>query len=241
MLDELVRPSDRTGYDEPEPHGHSIVPWDRLTENDRLHFADEFGELESAPELQILRLFVSHVGTVGGRAFGSPSLFVGNGIWLHADRPAPEPLSRIVQQLREWIDLPAGDLARLCGVGRRQFYNLFGGSTRTSANREAHIRLVHEIVEGLRSASGQDRGRLRSALLMPLQPDYRSFLETASSQDPEATRAMGRELIDRLSAGDVEGMFPRPAPSFRSSSPDAEAQALEAIREASSVAGDDGR
>lgn len=125
------------------------------------------------------------------------------------------PLARLSRDLRTWLDLPVDDIARLCGVRRRQFYNLLESRGATSGSREKHVGLVHGVLEDLRSKLGDDNKKLRAAVLMPVTDDYRSFFDVCAEQDPAEIKVVGKELADRIDTGRVAGMLPRAAPMFR--------------------------
>jgi hypothetical protein len=120
-------------------------------------------------------------------------------------------LAEIVRDLRESLDLPAADVAAMCGVRRRQLYNLLSGET-TSTPREEAIRTLHDIVEQLEGILDGDRRRLRAAILLPVGPSGESIYSAATAQDVAALRDVGREVADRLAAGDMRGLIRRPSP-----------------------------
>lgn len=123
----------------------------------------------------------------------------------------PPLLAEIVRDLRRWLDLPAADLASMCGVRRRQLYNLLRGET-TSTPREAAIRVLHDIVERLRGILDGDDERVRAATLLPVGPNSESVYSAAASQDVAALREVGCVVVDRLVSGDSRGLIRRPSP-----------------------------
>lgn len=123
----------------------------------------------------------------------------------------PPPLAETVRDLRERLDLPVADLAAMCGVRRRQLYNLLSGET-TSTLREEAIRALHDIVERLDGILDGDRERLRAAILLPAGAKGETIYSAAVSQDAAALRDVGGAVADRLAAGDVRGLIPRPSP-----------------------------
>lgn len=133
------------------------------------------------------------------------------GHFLLPESEQPPLLAEIVADLREWLDLPAADLAAMCGVRRRQLYNLLRGET-TSTPREEAIRALHNIVEQLDGILDGDHERLRAAVLLPVGPRGESIYSAATSQDVVALRDVGSAVIDRLAAGDVRGLIRRPSP-----------------------------
>lgn len=130
------------------------------------------------------------------------------------DTPDASSLAQLVRDLRDRIDLPVEDIAAMVGVRRRQFYNLMSGETASSAG-EARVRLIHMIVGELEAALDGDRADLRAAILMPVGERYETFHSAAASGDLDLTRAIGRELVDRIEAGQVAGMIERPAPHLQ--------------------------
>jgi hypothetical protein len=131
--------------------------------------------------------------------------------FLLPESEQPPVLAEIVADLREWLDLPAADLAAMCGVRRRQVYNLLRGET-TSTLREEAIRTLHDIVEQLNGFLDGDHERLRAAVLLPVGPSRESIYSAATSQDVVALRDIGSAVIDRLAAGEVRGLIRRPSP-----------------------------
>src|SRR5262249_55169065 len=114
--------------------------------------------------------------------------------WFTAFAVTSEPLSvqgvqpvlalaDVVNQLRILVDLPVHDIARMCGLGRRQFYNLLNGSSTTS-DLEARIRILHSYISELGDRLGHDRAKLRSAILSALPSlEFRSFYGLAAEGD----------------------------------------------------------
>jgi transcriptional regulator with XRE-family HTH domain len=123
----------------------------------------------------------------------------------------PPSLAEIVRDLRERLDLPVADLAAMCGVRRRQLYNLLSGET-TGTPREEVIRALHDILERLDGILDGDRERLRAAILLPAVPSGESIYSAAVAQEVAALRDVGDAVVDRLAAGDVRGLIRRPSP-----------------------------
>jgi hypothetical protein len=99
----------------------------------------------------------------------------------------------LVMDLRDKIDLPAQDLAHMCGVQRRQFYNLMKDH-RPSLSSERHIRLVHAFATKLHRALEERADLVRAAVLTPLGEEPESFYEAAVAQDEGRLRT----TYDRL-------------------------------------------
>jgi hypothetical protein len=128
----------------------------------------------------------------------SPSL---SAITATATVEAPTELARIVADVRQKVDLPVADIAKICGVGRRQFYNLLQGSTKTATD-EGRIRRVHSYLSAIYELLGHDPGRVRSAVLMPLQKqEYLSFFDVAALGNDSKTRAAFEDLQQAIGSG----------------------------------------
>lgn len=103
------------------------------------------------------------------------------------------PLADELGELRESLDLPVSDLARLTGLGRRQFYNLLSGGQTVPAT-EARIRRVVDAIRDLRDALGGDADRVRAAVLTPVGANSLSLFDAASLGD----EALIRETLEAL-------------------------------------------
>src|SRR5690606_15305321 len=59
--------------------------------------------------------------------------------------------AELTEQMRGFVDLPVQDLARMCGIGRRQYYNLMRRKAETmkTAEGEQRLRLVHHYLRDL--------------------------------------------------------------------------------------------
>ncbi len=122
-------------------------------------------------------------------------------------------LADLLNDLRDQVYFPAGDVAALCGVKRRQFYNLLAGAS-PNPQRDQHIRLVCKITTALSDAVGGDPIKVRAALLMPVSDDYRSLYDAAVAQDCDLG-ARAEQVITRLRSGNQRGLIPRPSPRTR--------------------------
>jgi hypothetical protein len=101
------------------------------------------------------------------RSYSSPKYLVAFNL-IQATWQAPAPtLASVVSDIRNKVDLPIQDVARMVGVGRRQFYNLMAGASRSSEG-EARIRAVQSYVDRLYALVGSDPKQVRTALLAPL-------------------------------------------------------------------------
>ena len=89
---------------------------------------------------------------------------------------------RVLTTMREQAGLPVGDLARLLGISRRQFYNWLSGENQPDSETEKGTRDTSDLIEMLFSHLGDAR-LVRSALL--------------------ARTAVG-SVFDLLAAGDLQ-------------------------------------
>ena len=121
-------------------------------------------------------------------------------------------LHDLVSELRARLGMSVEDLAAMCGVKRRQLYNLMSG-TSTSTAHEAHIRWVATLVDDLYTAVGASSSRVRSLALHPV--DGISFYELARAQDARRMETTARELIRAVEAGEMSGSLRRPSPRRR--------------------------
>jgi hypothetical protein len=150
-------------------------------------------------------------------------------------------ISDIARGLRDRLSLPVLDVAKLCGVKRRQFYNLLNGTSRRT-EAEQHMRVLWQAITELDDAVSHDQESLRAALLMPITDDYMSLYDVAS--DPgrrDELFEVARRLIDRLQSGDISGLLPRPSPGLRALQTDEALKATdEELRRSSSPLDSDG-
>lgn len=152
-------------------------------------------------------------GWIGYTARTDPQTFV---VLIHGPAQSPAPtVGDIARGLRDCLPLPILDIATLCGVKRRQFYNLLNGESRRT-EAEKHMRVLWQAVTDLDDAVSHDADDLRAALLMPVTDDYRSLFDVASEPSRRQELSdVARRLIDRLGSGDVSGLLPRPSPALR--------------------------
>jgi hypothetical protein len=120
------------------------------------------------------------------------------------DEPASQPtLADLTEHMRELVDLPVQDLARMCGIGRRQYYNLMRRKAEAmkTAGGEQRLRLVHRYLLDLHERLGSPAA-VRAAVLMPLDgSEMRSLLEVGGSDDVATLQSAYRELDKQLAAG----------------------------------------
>lgn len=120
------------------------------------------------------------------------------------DEPATQlSLAELTEQMRGFVDLPVQDLARMCGIGRRQYYNLMRRKAETmkTAEGEQRLRLVHHYLRDLHMNLG-NAAAVRAAVLMPL-PTHgaRSLLDIGAADDLPTLTDAYRELAEELAAG----------------------------------------
>ncbi len=97
-------------------------------------------------------------------------------------------------QIRALTGLSVNDIARLCGIKRRQVYNLLDGGE-TEPHRAADIRCITNVIEQW-SHRFQRPEALRSALLAPLDDRQRDFITLASSSDQPHAIANAVDLFE---------------------------------------------
>lgn len=219
---------DRTPLATGIPSRHAFVPKRVLLDVNRVSISDAVGVLDSPYGLQLLKVAIDDRWPTVLR----PYIQHTTPIWLASRQEAiPPPLSQLADDLRGWIDLPVQDIARMCGLQRRQFYNLLAGTSGRSL-QESRIRVLHAVVRELATLVGESTARLRSVLLTPIAEDFRSFFDIAAAGDLEQIRAGGTELRRRLEEGDVRGMVPRPSPAlWRLQAAEPGSQTVETLRE----------
>lgn len=179
--------------------------------------------------------------TVGGAAAPfSTRLMEAPNILAHANKVSARPgtgsptamvieqddrVHRELAEIRALTGLSVNDIARLCGIKRRQVYNLLDGSE-TEPHRAANIRRISQAI-GQWSHRFQRPETLRSALLAPIGDNQEDFITLASSPD-QAALAMA---IDRFE--EYLRRLGRATPAFRSTatSPAGRRQAVEQLRD----------
>ena len=141
-------------------------------------------------------------------------------------------LAEAAKQMRDLVDLPVQDVARMAGIGRRQYYNILRGkatSMRSSAD-ERRFHLLNEFLGQLYERLGDPRA-VRSAVLMPLESsDFRSFVELAAESGekmPDAYQA----LVEALDAGRTSRRRRLPPTGTMSADDPRWAEAAEYLRE----------
>ena len=90
-------------------------------------------------------------------------------------------LAEVAVQMRDFVDLPVQDLARMAGLGRRQYYNLMRGKAASmkTSDDEKRFRLLHRFLGELHGHLGDARA-VRGAVLQPLGKfELRSFFDVA--------------------------------------------------------------
>jgi hypothetical protein len=123
--------------------------------------------------------------------------------------PVAEPasqtsLAEVAEKMRDLVDLPVQDIARMAGIGRRQYYNILRGKaeTRRSSADEQRFHLLYELLSQLHERLGDARA-VRGALLMPLEElDFRSFIDVAAESASGLPSAYDA-LVAALNAGRV--------------------------------------
>lgn len=120
--------------------------------------------------------------------------------------PAAAPqmrLTELTEQMRDFVDLPVQDLARMCGIGRRQYYNLLRGKAETmrTPDGEKRLRLVHGYLSELHKQLST-AARTAAAVLMPLgKHNMSSLMDIAGSQEIAAVQSAYEDLFAQLNSG----------------------------------------
>lgn len=125
-----------------------------------------------------------------------------------------EPLAAVLASMRESIDIPVVDLARMIGLGRRQFYNLLDGNP-TSTETEARIRRLAAAIERLAAVTEGGPQTLRAAVLTPIGPDAINFFEVAAAGDDRRLAATVEALLVQIETRGIRRTrraIPRPVP-----------------------------
>ncbi len=129
-------------------------------------------------------------------------------------RPSPPPrqleapptlaFNRVLTTMREQAGLPVGDLARLLGISRRQFYNWLSGDNQPDSETEKGVRDVSELIEMLFSHLGDAR-LVRSALLA--RTAVGSVFDLLAAGDSQRARSAVELLGEQgvLTGGTVAG------------------------------------
>ena len=93
-------------------------------------------------------------------------------------------IADLTKSMRDAIDLPVQDVARMIGVGRRHFYNLMKGETKKlDTEKESRLRRLVQALRELSDGLGNPE-LVRAAVLTPL-PDGTTFFDAASGGEPE--------------------------------------------------------
>jgi hypothetical protein len=164
----------------------------------------------------MLHMGTGSVGATGTFTGATPSIFSADQAFTSAApvparatlvrySPAPATLpqdDRVADELeaiRSLTGLPVHDIARLCGLQRRQVYNLLDG-LETEPRRAAAVREVARSLAVLAERLGS-QAALRSAILAPLDAQGRTFLDLASRQSAGSVARAAAALdayLDRL-------------------------------------------
>ena len=100
-----------------------------------------------------------------------------------------QPVNELASQMRDLVDLPVQDLARMCGLRRRQYYNVMSGEA-ASTRSEQLMRLLHAELTALWQELDSDPALVRSAVLTPLEAfDHATFYDIAVEGDTGKLRA----------------------------------------------------
>ena len=140
-----------------------------------------------------------------------------------AEATEDRTVADLATEMREMIDLPVQDLARMCGVQRRQFYNLMNGESQPrNAEHEQRLRQLHRMLGDLFIDSGEDAEAVRAAVLTPLGDGLTTFFEVARGGDPALLADVYRHVRARVIEGRLDrgalppsGTLPADAPEWQ--------------------------
>jgi hypothetical protein len=111
--------------------------------------------------------------------------------------PGPPELAGVTRRVRDLAGLPVNDVARMVGIGRRQFYNLLEHGS-TSPETELRLRHLAAQLERLAGVVGEDSAAIRSALLTPVGEPPRSLFEAALASEDSSLGAIFDALLNRI-------------------------------------------
>jgi hypothetical protein len=110
-------------------------------------------------------------------------------------------VAELATEMRGMADLPVQDVARMCGVQRRQFYNLMNGTNQpANAGQEQRFRQVHRILGELFNDLDQRPEAVRAALLTPLGDGLSTLYDVARAGDPGHLGASYKQLREQFAA-----------------------------------------
>ena len=114
-----------------------------------------------------------------------------------------ETVAELAKDLRTKIDLPVQDLAEMCGVRRRQFYNLLNGTSQPSTTLERRFRQLHRMVSEIHDLLDRQPERVRAAVLTPLPDELGSFFDVAASGDADQLELAFLHLTRAIKRGET--------------------------------------
>jgi hypothetical protein len=106
-------------------------------------------------------------------------------------------VAELLADLRGRIALPVQDLAHMCGMRRRQYYNLMAGQQPTPSS-ERQIRLVHAHAVHLYGALQERSDLVRAAVLTPLGDAGESYYDVAIAEDAARLRDSFAHLLKTI-------------------------------------------
>lgn len=125
---------------------------------------------------------------------------------------AVRPLAEVIRDLRSELGMSVEDVAAMCGVKRRQLYNLMAGRS-TGTGQETHIRKLAALVSEIWEAADRNPERVRSVALHPIEGH--TFYDVAVNRDYTRLDELADGLKKRLREGTVRGSLRRPSPRRR--------------------------
>jgi hypothetical protein len=132
---------------------------------------------------------------------------------------AQATVAEVVRGLRNMIDLPVQDLARMCGVSRRQFYNLMNGGSQPAATQERRLRDLHAKAGNLYVLLDEEATSVRAAVLTPLATGVGSFYDAAVSGNPPEIDAAFEQLLGTVRRGATRAVALAPSGLLRPDHP----------------------
>lgn len=206
------------GRQTPNIQGFIAPTYEPLEQSSSTTIADDWGLIDTEVEWQRMNALIV-VGT-GGWAHEALNFLKPPSYWISVPFEAESPelpdflsVKATLEDVKEIVDLPVQDLAKMLGLSRRHFYNLLNGH-QPGRQSEESIRWTHKRLNELSDAVDGLYVTTRDALLTPITDDDKSLFEVLSEKDRPKSEKAFEALMSRLRNEDLAGMLPRPAPAF---------------------------
>ena len=128
-------------------------------------------------------------------------------------------LAELADEMRDFVDLPIQDLARMAGLGRRRYYALLQGEAGAIETPEegARVRRLYDRLKQIYTSLGQDPRAVCEAVLMPLpledQSSWFFIMSTqATEQDEQRAYELLISLLDRVGSASYRTLPPSGIP-----------------------------